>query len=99
LRDFWGANPVLLSAGAISMIVAIIGLFVRASPTLSGVFLIVGSALLVIAVFERRAQAGHQAAAEDPDLSLAALQRSVSAAESEVAKGRIRAVNDVVADR
>jgi len=81
------------------MIVAIVGLFVRASPTLSGAFLVVGSVLIVIAVFERREHAPHDAGPEAPDLSRAELQRSVAAAEAEMERGRIRAANDVVADR
>jgi hypothetical protein len=45
------ANPYLLLAGAGAMVVATVGLFVRASPTLSGLFLVVGAALVVISVF------------------------------------------------
>jgi hypothetical protein len=97
--DLWGANPVLLSAGIVAMIVATVGLFVRASPALSGAFLVVGAALIVIAVFERRGHAVHEVAPNTPDLSWTALQRSAASAEAEITQGRIRAVNDVVADR
>ena len=97
--DLWGANPVLLSAGIVAMIVATVGLFVHESPALSGVFLVVGAALIVIAVFERRGQAAHKGAPNAPDLSRTALQRSAAAAEAEITQGRIRAVNDVMADR
>jgi hypothetical protein len=99
VSDVWGANPVLLLSGAVSMIVAIVGLFVRASPTLSGAFLVIGSALIVIAVFERRGHVAHEVVPDPPDVSRAALQRSVAAAESELERGRIRGANDVVADR
>ena len=44
-------NLYLLLAGTAAMVVATFGLFVRASPVLSGAFLVVGAALLVIAVF------------------------------------------------
>jgi hypothetical protein len=44
-------NLYLLLAGTGAMVVATFGLFVRASPILSGAFLVVGAALLVIAVF------------------------------------------------
>jgi hypothetical protein len=65
------ANPYLLLAGAGSMVVATVGLFVRASPTLSGVFLVVGAALLAISIFApegRLHRAAPAAAAADFDL-------------------------------
>jgi hypothetical protein len=51
LRASTRGNLYLLLAGTGAMAVATVGLFVRASPTLSGAFLVVGAALLVVAVF------------------------------------------------
>jgi hypothetical protein len=59
-------NLYLLLAGTGAMVVATFGLFVRASPILSGAFLVVGAALLVIAVFAPERQR---------NLDLASLER------------------------
>jgi hypothetical protein len=59
-------NLYLLLGGTGAMVVATFGLFVRASPILSGAFLIVGAALLVIAVFAPERQ---------PNLDLPSLER------------------------
>jgi hypothetical protein len=60
-------NLYLLLAGTAAMVVATFGLFVRASPILSGAFLVVGAALLVVAVFAPE----HQ-----PSLDLPSLERA-----------------------
>jgi hypothetical protein len=95
-REIWGANALLVLSGAICLLVAVIGLFVRASPGLSGVFLIVGAALLVIAVYERRSQEPQETVSARPELEPGAINRSARAAEAEVARGRVRRAEDVV---
>ena len=78
------------------VVVAIIGLFVRASPTVSGLFLIIGSALLVIAVFERRPGESRGGSAPSTRVDADALERSARAAESDVARGRLRSADEVL---
>jgi hypothetical protein len=72
---------------------------VRASPTLSGAFLVAGAALIVISVFEGRAHPVQRAHPAPPDLSLGALQKSAAAAESEMERGQLRSPEEVVAKR
>jgi hypothetical protein len=67
------ANLYLLLAGTGAMVVATIGLFVRASPTLSGAFLVVGAVLLVIAVFAPEGE--HERAPTTSNIDLALLDR------------------------
>ena len=73
VRTSTRANLYLLLAGTGAMVVATVGLFVRASPTLSGAFLVVGAALLVIAVFAPEAR--HEEAATTSNIDLALLER------------------------
>jgi hypothetical protein len=61
----------LLIAGTGAMVVASVGLFVRASPTLSACFLVVGAALLVISVFAPETKP--EVTATTVDLNLAPL--------------------------
>jgi hypothetical protein len=92
--DVWNANAVLLVAGAAAIVVATVGLFSRSSPTLSGTFLVVGAALLIVAVFE----AGRNGTGNDstgPEIDLALLERSARAAESEIARGELHSLVDV----
>ena len=78
------ANPYLLIAGAGSMVVATVGLFLRASPTLSGCFLFVGVALLVIAVFAPEYHQQRATTAMDIDLaSIEEHPRETAAAEAQ----------------
>jgi hypothetical protein len=58
----------LLIAGTGAMVVASVGLFVRASPTLSACFLVVGAALLVISVFAPETKPQGVVTAADLDL-------------------------------
>jgi hypothetical protein len=60
----------LLIAGTGAMAVAAVGLFVRASPTLSACFLIVGAALLVVSVFAPEGTSQGTATGTDLDLAL-----------------------------
>ena len=90
------ANPILPLAGAASIVVATVGLFVRASPTVSGLFLLVGAAMLVVSVFApARMQAEHES---EPEISLALLERSARAAESEIEKGGLYSLHDASGD-
>jgi hypothetical protein len=95
-RQIWGANALLVLSGSICLLVAIIGLFVRASPGLSGLFLLVSGALLVVAVYERRSEEPQEPIAERPELEPDAIDRSARAAEAEVARGRVTRAEDVV---
>jgi hypothetical protein len=95
------ANPILLVVGVVAVVVAIVGLFVRASPGLSGAFLAVGAALLVLSVFEPHVRNRGEAATEEeakPDIDLALVERHARAAEAEVARGQLFAVGDMPDD-
>jgi hypothetical protein len=70
LRASTRGNLYLLLAGAGAMVVATVGLFVRASPTLSGAFLVVGAALLVVAVFAPEHRSEGAATTSNVDLEL-----------------------------
>jgi hypothetical protein len=89
------ANPVLLFAGAGSIIVAIVGLFVRASPILSGAFLVAGTLMLVASAIELPFRDRREpSASAPPDMDLVTLERSARAAETEIAHGELHAPSD-----
>jgi hypothetical protein len=84
------ANPILLLTGAAAIVVATIGLFLRSSPTLSGVFLVVGAGLLVLSFF-----VGTRLDSEialPAEIDLVSLERTARHAESEVARGQVHAL-------
>jgi hypothetical protein len=88
------ANPVLLLAGAACVLVAIVGLFVRSSPTLSGAFVVAGTVMLILSVFKPRVDdsvGDHRAAVAD--LDLAQLERSARAAEAQIASGHLESAD------
>jgi hypothetical protein len=91
--EFLGANVALLVAGVASMVVAAVGLFVRASPTLSGFFLVVGASLLVLAVMVDTREA--RPASEQQEIDLSLLERSARAAESEIADGKVMSLHSL----
>lgn len=95
-REIWGANALLVLSGSICLLVAIIGLFVRASPGLSGTFLLVSGGLLVVAVYERRSQEPQEPVVTRPELEPDAIDHSARVAEAELARGRVRRAEDVV---
>jgi hypothetical protein len=81
------ANPYLLLFGIGSMVVATFGLFLRASPTLSGVFLVVGATLLVLAVFEPEPKP-RRAPTSSTSLDLASLDQEDRATATAEARKR-----------
>jgi hypothetical protein len=95
-RTAFGANTPLLVAGIGSMVVAGVGLFVRASPTLSGFFLVVGAVLLVMSVFVPRRNDAGSSDAQQVDVAL--LERSARTAEADVAHGQVYALDVAPAD-
>jgi hypothetical protein len=84
------ANPVLLTAGAACVLVAVVGLFVRSSPTLSGAFLLAGTVMLIVSVLKPAVDesAGDRTAAV-AELDLTQLERSARAAEAQIASGNL----------
>jgi len=91
--ELWGANAVLLVAGATSIVVAVVGLFVRASPTLSGFFLVVGAVLLVASVFAPFVNQSERRT-DTVELDLALLERSARIAEKDITRGELLYLQD-----
>jgi hypothetical protein len=90
------ANPVLLFAGLASMVVAAVGLFVRASPTLSGAFLVAGTLMLIVGVLVPPATDGPDPNPTRNELDLELLEQHAHAAESEVERGEVHAIAGAV---
>jgi len=84
------ANPVLLTAGAASLVVAIVGLFVRSSPGLSCLFVVAGTGMLVVSVLVPRPPVTtDEIEPAVPTVDLSQLERSAYAAETQIAEGAL----------
>ncbi|HWS47640.1 MAG TPA: hypothetical protein VN636_17395 [Acidimicrobiia bacterium] len=79
--------------GVASIVVAAIGLFLRSSPTLSGVFLVAGTVMLIVSLLDARDRERHGSRPR-PEVDLTSLERSVRTAEAEVARGELSPVDD-----
>lgn len=93
-------NPLLAIVGSLMLVVAAVGLFVAASPTLSGSFLFLGTASLVVSVFEPRMEGPQRIGPTRLDLTLGKLERkakkSARAADRQLQGGTVTPVDEAV---
>jgi hypothetical protein len=85
------AIPVLFAAGATCVVVAIIGLFARSSPGLSSVFVVAGTAMLIVSVLGPRVpDVANRTEPRTHIVDLTQLEHSARAAETEIATGTLQ---------